>query len=123
MAPDASAIVTWGMGLLPPLVAVGWIALVGHSAGRRAAYQLAAALGLWLGATASLARAGVLTHWDARPPPFMPLVIAGLVAALWLGLSKGGAQVARGTPLWALVGLQAFRLPLELVMHEAAAEG
>jgi hypothetical protein len=34
-----------------------------------------------------------------------------------------GAALASETPVWVLVGLQAFRLPLELVMHQAATEG
>jgi hypothetical protein len=31
--------------------------------------------------------------------------------------------LVRGVPLWALVGFQIFRLPLELLMHRAYVEG
>jgi hypothetical protein len=38
-------------------------------------------------------------------------------------LSPLGTLLARGLPLWALVGFQVFRLPLELLMHQAYLEG
>jgi hypothetical protein len=37
--------------------------------------------------------------------------------------STAGDRLARGLPLSSLVGLQAFRLPLELLMHQAAMAG
>lgn len=42
---------------------------------------------------------------------------------VWLGASKYGGFLARSLPLWALVGINSFRLPLELLMHRAANEG
>ena len=34
-------------------------------------------------------------------------------------MSRDGGAIARALPLWALVAAQAFRLPLELAMHQA----
>jgi hypothetical protein len=53
----------------------------------------------------------------------MLLLVATLALALTLGFTRPGARLARGLPLAALVGFQAFRLPLELVMHHAATTG
>jgi hypothetical protein len=70
-----------------------------------------------------LATRGVLARFELRPPPFMPFVGVSLIAAAALGLSPLGRMLATELPLAALVGAQAFRLPLELVMHRAANEG
>ena len=48
------------------------------------------------------------------------MYVAPSVAVTWGPL---GVRLLRGLPLWALVLAQAFRFPLELVMHEAAIEG
>jgi hypothetical protein len=71
----------------------------------------------------ALAAHGVLSHFDARPPPFLLLLVLSLAAAVMFGRSRFGARLARGLPLWALVGFQTFRLPLELVLLRAARDG
>ena len=53
----------------------------------------------------------------------MALMFACILGgALALGLSPLGRALALRIPLWALVAVQGFRLPLELVMHQAAEE-
>ena len=47
-------------------------------------------------------------------------MVAGAIA---FGTSRFAEPLAHGLPLAGLVGFQAFRLPLELVMHEAARAG
>jgi hypothetical protein len=69
---------------------------------RRRSVLVGGAVLAWASITALAAASGVLREFDATPPPF----------ALVLGL-----------PLWALVGFQVFRLPLELLMHRAYLEG
>jgi len=70
-----------------------------------------------------LAANGVLHAWDRRPPPFF-LLIAGTVAlTLWLGFSRFGGLAAQDASMGLLIGIQMFRLPLELVMHRAATDG
>jgi len=50
----------------------------------------------------------------------MVLVLGG---AGWLTLSQTGAALATWTPMVVLVGFQAFRLPLELVLHGWVEQG
>jgi hypothetical protein len=53
----------------------------------------------------------------------MMFVFAGVfVIALGAGFSRFGKQLAVGLPLAALVGFQAFRFPLELLLHQAYRE-
>ena len=51
------------------------------------------------------------------PPPFGLLVLAIIVLAFALAFTRFGRRLAQFVPLWALVAVQAFRLPLELAMH------
>ena len=71
----------------------------------------------WLGITWRLAATGTLQRWDRVPPPFGLLLVSIIALALLLSLSAVGTRIARTIPLWALVAVQGFRLPLELAMH------
>ncbi len=80
-------------------------------------------LGVWMGVLAAAALSGVLADFERRPPP-MALAFGGtLILSSAYALSRFGQRLAEGLPVAALVGFQAFRLPLELVMHQAAGEG
>lgn len=116
-------------GFVTILVAVIAAALAGIYVGSRrqggpAARRTAlAALGLaiWLGLDAAVVGSGVA---EARPMPLLMLFFAANnLLALGLSLSPVGGWIARGVPLVALIGFQAFRLPLELVLHAWATEG
>jgi hypothetical protein len=63
------------------------------------------------------AASGVLRQWDRTPPPFAVLVLGILVLGTWMAFGRFGARIAGHIPLWVLVAVQAFRLPLELAMH------
>lgn len=76
----------------------------------------------WLGLLAVAALSGALARFDLRPPPYAGMMAACIAAGLVLGFSRVGGWLSAG-PLWLLVGCQAFRLPLELVMHRAAEDG
>lgn len=78
---------------------------------------------LWLAVLAAAAVSGALARFDLRPPPLALLMFASLAAGVVVGLSRVGAWLGSGLPLWLLIGWQAFRLPLELVMHRAAEDG
>lgn len=76
----------------------------------------------WCALQGAAAGSGLLARFDARPPLlalFLAAVVAGAVA---FGVSRFAAPLV-SLPLAGLVGFQAFRLPLELVMHEAARAG
>jgi hypothetical protein len=67
-----------------------------------------------------LALTGVLQQWERRPPPF--LVMVGVCLALVTVLVVWCRSLTDLPFAW-LIGAQAFRLPLELVMHRAATTG
>lgn len=78
-------------------------------------------LAVWLGLFCGLVLSGFL---QAQP---MPRLIIGFtfvnLVSLAAALSPLGRQLAEDVPIAALVGFQAFRLPLELVLHDWAAGG
>jgi hypothetical protein len=71
----------------------------------------------WMAVTAAIARTGILRQWDRNPPPFMLLVFGIGALAVGIVLSPLGRRLATYLPLWSLIAVQAFRLPLELAMH------
>jgi len=101
----------WRRGGAPPAAAARVSVLAG-----------AAGAG-WMAVTGAAARSGALRRWDATPPPFGLLLIAVVAIAGLLAWSGFGRRLAAFLPLWALVGVQAFRLPLELAMHAMYARG
>lgn len=122
-APQASALVSFGIGGIALAIAAIFVFGVARVAGRRAAVGAAVATAAWLALTYALAASGVLARFDLRPPPFALMFAVVIGGGIALGLSPLGKKLAHGIPLAALVGVQAFRLPLELVMHRAADEG
>lgn len=119
--PPFDGVTAWGIGGLAVVVA----AAVGRLAWRHApghAVRLAAGLATWMAVTAAAAASGVLARFDTVPPPMAVLIVLVFVLALGTARSGAGAALARA-PLATLVGLQAFRLPLELLMHRAAGLG
>jgi hypothetical protein len=128
MEPKASNLVSVGIPALAVLVALVFVWEVGAAARRagkpptRSIAMAAVGATAWLGVTAVLASSGMLARFDARPPPIAPFMLAVVVLGLGLGVSRVGAGLSR-LPLALLVGVQSFRLPLELVMHQAAREG
>jgi len=86
------------------------------SAKRRASTVVLTA-GVWMTTTWVAAASGVLRRWEATPPPFALLVVGIVFLAFLIAFSSYGRRLAIGVPLWALVAVQGFRLPLELAMH------
>jgi hypothetical protein len=104
-------------------IAVAW-RRTGVTAGqsRRASITAAVAAAAWLALTLAAAATGRLS-FEGVPPTMVVLLVATFAIALGVGLSPVGKRLAVGLPLAALVGVQAFRLPLELMMHRAYTEG
>lgn len=125
----ASMFVTFGIGglavLMASLFVLGYSLAVGGSRSDRARARMRArsAMLAWMAIFAVLAEQGVLARFDARPPPLAIAMGTFVLSGLLLGLSPIGERFARGLPIAWLVGAQAFRFPLELVMHQAAREG
>jgi len=73
---------------------------------------------VWMIATWINAARGTFRLWtEFTPPPFAYLILGVLVLALVLASGSYGRRLAIGLPLWVLVGVQGFRLPLEVAMH------
>lgn len=88
---------------------------------RRRATQVSVILSIWVGTVSAWMASGVVRDY---PLPAFPLFFAGILSAGALfGASRFGAILSSGLPLWSLVGFQAFRLPLELVLHSWAQQG
>ena len=84
---------------------------------------LAAVMALVMADEQFLAYTGVLDQWDSWPPPVMLLIGAVMALTLVLALTGPGKRIARDLPFSALIGYQAFRLPMELLMAQAAEAG
>jgi hypothetical protein len=82
-----------------------------------------ALLAAWLAVTGAIGASGALMDFASRPPPFLVCVALVTVATTVLGLSPLGARLARGGGGAGLVGFQAFRFPLELLLHRLYEEG
>jgi hypothetical protein len=94
-----------------------------ESASRRAAIVVGADAAAWMALTWVAAASGILQRWDHLPPPFMVVILGMVVISLILAIGRVGTRIARHIPLWALVAIQSFRLPLELAMHALVARG
>ena len=77
----------------------------------------------WMAVTWQAAASGTLRQWGALPPPFALLVVTILLLAMRLGWGPVGQRLAATFPLWSLVAIQGFRLPLELSMHRMYERG
>jgi hypothetical protein len=115
--------VVFGMAGLALVVPMSLVAGYARATSWSRASRLAGVLGLWLALTGALSASGVLRRWEARPPPLFVLLFVGFALTIVLARGAVGSRVARELPLAAIIGFQAFRLPLELVMHHAASEG
>lgn len=71
---------------------------------------------LWLALTALVASAGLLRDFAPVPPPLLRLVIPTTLATAIVAFSPIGTRLATGLGLTVLIGFQAFRVPLELVL-------
>lgn len=123
MHPTSSSLVVLGMAGLALLVVLALVYGYARATSWSHASRLGIGLAAWLVLTAALGASGVLQRWEARPPPLFPVLVVALVLTVVLARGKVGTQMMRELPLAAIVGFQAFRLPLELVMHRAASEG
>jgi hypothetical protein len=130
--PDASQLLTGGfmaMAIaLAALLVVG-VHLAGHRLGespattRRWTTLTVIGAAAWMGATWAAADTGHLSRLDLRPPPFLALPVAIVLLGALMAFTRFGTRLVDGLPLAALIGGQAFRFPLELLMHRAYSEG
>jgi hypothetical protein len=132
MLQHASSLLVVGFIVLPALVAAALMAIVwqaigaaGYPGRRARALQIGLLLGAvaWMALTLSVAAGGLLRQFDRQPLPMLLMAVAVFALAGWLAFSPIGDAVVHHSSWLALVGLQTFRLPLELLMHRAYVEG
>ena len=84
---------------------------------RRAAVVSIVAAGAWMAMTWIVAASGIFRAWERTPPPFAVLVVGIIALGFVMAFSPFGTRIVTAIPLWVLVFVQGFRLPLELAMH------
>jgi len=83
----------------------------------------AGVLALWLAVPGVLAARGMLTRFNPLPAPGLVVIGVITVATVALAYSPVGGRMAAQISMAWLVGFQAFRLPLELLLHRLYGEG
>ena len=127
----ASALVVGGFVVMAFVLALAFVIGVGAArppaepgdTTRRWVLLTAAGAVVWLKATWLIAWSGALRRFDAVPPPFAGFILSIVVLGVAIAFSPLGTRLVHGCSLAALVGVQAFRFPLELLMHRAWEEG
>ena len=111
-------------------MALAWAAFIAwrrtgasESSARRAAVITATATAVWMALTWFAAASGILRKWEATPPPFALLVLGVIVVSVTLSFGPLGTRMAQEIPLWVLIAVQSFRVPLEIAMHALVARG
>ncbi len=89
---------------------------------RRRGLITAAGVVVYLGACAAAAGSGALTRFDSLPPPMFLFLFSCIGITAALALRGFGRRLALGLPMWLLVGYQAFRIPVEIMLHRAYEE-
>lgn len=108
-------VLRWGFTLLPVAVALAITRALRHP---RSALLVAT----WMLFSAGLAASGWLGDVSGLPPRMLRLAFAGFVLTLALGLSRR-AQTLVALPVGWLVGAQAFRILVEVLLHGAYTAG
>ena len=125
---NASPFLLWSFVALALVVSSAFVAGVHRSSSADRAQRTretviaAVATSGWLLLTLGLAASGKLS-FTSRPPTMPFLIVAIFAIAFGLGASRIGLRIATGVPLAALVGVQAFRFSLELLLHRSYEEG
>jgi hypothetical protein len=77
----------------------------------------------YLAVPGMLAAAGALDRYTPLPAPALLVVLALTLCTVAFCFSPLGTRLAAGASLGAVVALQAFRIPVELMLHRLHTEG
>ncbi|MBX3474420.1 MAG: hypothetical protein KF754_08560 [Planctomycetes bacterium] len=80
-------------------------------------------LGFWLALTGAVAAAGLLAPAPDKPPPNMALALTGTLTLGGLALTAPGKRMAQRIAGKWVVGMQAFRIPVEVCLWLGAETG
>jgi len=76
----------------------------------------------WLGLTALISFQEWAHQFDSFPPPGVRVVIILVIITSLIAFLKPGKIIMQQTPIYLIIGFQAFRFPLELLIHQVYAE-
>ncbi len=117
---DPSSFLDWSFFLLPLLVGGAVVWAIWKTSGRSTGIWSGAILTAWLVLTGGLASSGFLDHWN---PPRMLLVFGSILMFLaWSARQPWTERLGDLSLKW-LVGFQAFRILVEILLHQAVREG
>jgi hypothetical protein len=122
LPPVFDPVAAFGIGGIAVFVAVVWVVLFARRNKRRA-LTLSVAVFTVMAASGIAAWSGTLSQFNSFPPPMFIMIASVFAVSFAVGLSPFGRAAAAELSFTSLVGLQGFRLPLELVMHHAGNVG
>jgi hypothetical protein len=119
MKPTFDSVVYVGILALAVAMSIGWTVRIAQHNRSMAKFVGASFLAIALlgGLTSYF---GLFANASAQPPLFVVVAIVLMIGFIGFAMSKQGLALAHRLPWTVLVGLQVFRLPLELVMLRAA---
>ena len=91
--------------------------------GRRGALVLAAGSLGWLAYVGAMSYLGIVRNPALRPPGAVYILLPVAVLAVYLARSAAGLRIAIALPAALLVGMQAFRVGVELLLHRLYVDG
>lgn len=116
--PPVPRDITLGFLILPLIVlAVLVLLLVRRS---RSLWGMAAVMAGWAALTAALAVSGTLADFDSGRPWIPVLVLTQLIFVVWAAWFSSWSGALARIPQVYLIGLQCFRIPVELLLAELA---
>ena len=78
---------------------------------------------LWVAFLFGVSQQAWIHNFDSFPPPGLRVFLVLILLTIVIAYSSIGRKLAEGLPLIWLIGFQVFRLPTELLIHQAASTG
>lgn len=101
------------------IVATLVVALIARYLNRRAAFRVLVGLSVWFIYAGLLGYFGLLKNTVMRPPGIAFILVPVIVFLIFFIVrSSANAQVALAFPLWIVLGIQCFRIGVELFLHQ-----
>lgn len=88
-------------------------------------YKMPALAGLaaWIIYGGTLGYAGVIANSTALPPGMFYMLVPIIMLVMFMARSRIGETVALSIPLWLLIGMESFRLVVEIFLHQLWLDG
>jgi len=101
------------------LIAAGMIRYLPHH------FKIPALVGLavWITYGGILGYTGVIAKTSTLPPGMFYLLVPIIMLVIFMARSRFGETVALSFPLWLLMGMESFRLVVEIFLHQLWLDG